>query len=129
YGIINVYVNTLITALKAPEWETLLERLGIDVMLHLLTETSIFVSLPNQCLCQMTGDPLIHTIAPMHVLSGTLPTGLPIDTSAGICPVKRKAPGQHEDERPSKRLRLCNTANCLPITNSALSTIPASLIR
>jgi hypothetical protein len=29
-------------------------------MIHLLTETSIFVSLPNGCLCQITGEPLIH---------------------------------------------------------------------
>ena len=29
-------------------------------MIHLLTETSIFISLPNGCLCQITGEPLIH---------------------------------------------------------------------
>jgi hypothetical protein len=29
-------------------------------MIHLLTETSIFVSLPNGCLCQITGAPLIY---------------------------------------------------------------------
>lgn len=33
-------------------------RTGITVMLHLLIDTSIFVSLPNGCLCQMTGEPL-----------------------------------------------------------------------
>jgi hypothetical protein len=30
-------------------------------MLHLLTETSIFVALPNDCLCQLTGEPIVHT--------------------------------------------------------------------
>jgi hypothetical protein len=34
--------------------------IGEDAMIHLLTETSIFVSLPNGCLCQITGEPLIH---------------------------------------------------------------------
>ncbi|KAI6123581.1 hypothetical protein EV401DRAFT_1271406 [Pisolithus croceorrhizus] len=29
-------------------------------MLHLLLKTSIFVSLPNECLCQLTGEPLIY---------------------------------------------------------------------
>jgi hypothetical protein len=33
-------------------------------MLHLLTKTSIFVKLPNECLCQMTGMPLIYAMPP-----------------------------------------------------------------
>jgi len=32
-------------------------------MLHLLMDTSIFIPLPNGCLCQLTGEPIIH-IAP-----------------------------------------------------------------
>ena len=36
--------------------------IGEDAMLHLLTETHIFVSLPNDCLCQMTGEPIIYTV-------------------------------------------------------------------
>ncbi|RDB25955.1 Telomerase reverse transcriptase [Hypsizygus marmoreus] len=44
-----------------PEWDMLLQRIGVDAMLHLLTETHIFISLPNDCLCQMTGEPIIHT--------------------------------------------------------------------
>ncbi|KAF8071885.1 hypothetical protein FPV67DRAFT_904108 [Lyophyllum atratum] len=31
-------------------------------MLHLLSETSIFLSLPNGCLCQMTGEPIIYSV-------------------------------------------------------------------
>ena len=34
-------------------------RVGIAIMLHLLVDTSIFVSLPNGCWCQMTGEPFI----------------------------------------------------------------------
>lgn len=29
-------------------------------MLHLLLKTSIFISLPNECLCQLTGEALIY---------------------------------------------------------------------
>ncbi|KIO15227.1 hypothetical protein M404DRAFT_83099, partial [Pisolithus tinctorius Marx 270] len=58
--VTNRFVNTIITALQAPEWETLLQRIGADAMLHLLLKTSIFVSLPNECLCQLTGEPLIY---------------------------------------------------------------------
>lgn len=39
--------------------------IGEDAMLHLLTETHIFVSLPNDCLCQMTGEPIIFKV-PMN---------------------------------------------------------------
>ncbi|KXN91623.1 hypothetical protein AN958_12475 [Leucoagaricus sp. SymC.cos] len=56
--IVNISVNTIVTALLGPEWEALLRRIGVATMLHLLTETSIFISLPNGCLCQMTGEPL-----------------------------------------------------------------------
>jgi len=37
-------------------------------MIHLLTETSIFVSLPNGCLCQITGEPLIHMSPKSHIV-------------------------------------------------------------
>ncbi|KAG2141537.1 hypothetical protein BD769DRAFT_1295097, partial [Suillus cothurnatus] len=62
--ITSCFVNTIITALEAAEWETLLERIGVDAMLHLLTKTSIFIQLPNECLCQLTGEPLIYQIPP-----------------------------------------------------------------
>lgn len=59
-GIANRFVNTIITALQALEWETLLQRIGADAMLHLILKTSVFVSLPNECLCQLSGEPLIY---------------------------------------------------------------------
>ncbi|KAF9052479.1 hypothetical protein BDZ89DRAFT_905332, partial [Hymenopellis radicata] len=58
------HVNTIATALGNKEWSILLQRIGVDVMFHLLTQTSIFISLPNECLCQMTGPPLIHIRLP-----------------------------------------------------------------
>lgn len=60
-GITNHFVNTIVTALQSPEWDELLQRIGVDAMLHLLSETSVFVSLPNGCLCQVTGEPIIYS--------------------------------------------------------------------
>ncbi|KAI0749800.1 hypothetical protein C8Q80DRAFT_1058573, partial [Daedaleopsis nitida] len=60
----NYFVNTMITALQAPEWEMLLHRIGENAMFHLLTETSVFVSLPNGCLCQLTGDAIVNLKPP-----------------------------------------------------------------
>ncbi|KAJ6513097.1 hypothetical protein C8R45DRAFT_752407, partial [Mycena sanguinolenta] len=57
--LLNTNVNTNVTALLAPEWETLLHRIGTDAMLHLLNDTSLFVALPNNCLCQLVGEPII----------------------------------------------------------------------
>ena len=36
-------------------------------MFHLLAETSMFASLPNGCLCQLTGDPILHMRPPVLV--------------------------------------------------------------
>jgi hypothetical protein len=66
-------------------------------MLHLLTETSIFVPLPNECLCQLTGMPLVFLPSPV------------IDTTRGaltsLAPSgerKRKA-GPHPGAPSSKK--------------------------
>ncbi|KIK62950.1 hypothetical protein GYMLUDRAFT_143032, partial [Collybiopsis luxurians FD-317 M1] len=58
----NNSLNTIVISLQGPEWALLFERIGIDAMIHLLTETSIFVSLPNGCLCQMTGPILLYSV-------------------------------------------------------------------
>ncbi|KAF8554612.1 hypothetical protein OG21DRAFT_1412179, partial [Imleria badia] len=60
----NRFINTVVTALHGPEWELMLQRIGADAMLHLLLKTSLFVSLPNECLCQLTGEPLIFVSLP-----------------------------------------------------------------
>ncbi|KIK10192.1 hypothetical protein K443DRAFT_61217, partial [Laccaria amethystina LaAM-08-1] len=57
-GITNFFVNTVITTLQEPQWDLLLRRIGVDAMLHLLTDTSLFLSLPNGCFCQVTGEPI-----------------------------------------------------------------------
>ena len=43
--------------LNLPCWELLLERIGTQGMHHLLTSFSLFWSLPNRCLFQLTGPP------------------------------------------------------------------------
>jgi hypothetical protein len=67
-------------------------------MMHLLTESSLFVTLPNDCLCQLTGPPLIFQKIP------PLP---PVATSTRRAAreiTKRKANFTLE-ERPFKRAR------------------------
>lgn len=86
-GITNYFINTIITVFHAPEWETLLlrcviwtylilyfayipRRIGEGAMLHLLTDTSIFTSLPNGCLCQITGEPMLYLIPRAQTIAG-----------------------------------------------------------
>ncbi|KAJ8580772.1 hypothetical protein M405DRAFT_752860, partial [Rhizopogon salebrosus TDB-379] len=97
--ITNVFVNTIITALQAPEWEKLLERIGADAMLHILTKTSVFIKLPNECLCQMTGEALIYTVPPK--LDGYMPSSDSCTHDLG----KRKR-DPLEGSGPRKRLKL-----------------------
>jgi len=92
-GITNEHVNTNVTSLQTPEWDTLLQRcvnetegstsadfhnltpqrIGVESMVHLLADTSIFVSLPNDCYCQMTGKIILY-LAPSF--------GIPAEKSA-----------------------------------------------
>ncbi|PBK75723.1 hypothetical protein ARMSODRAFT_404731 [Armillaria solidipes] len=63
-------------------------------MMHLLTEAAIFLSLPNNCFCQMTGEPLINLPPPR----------LPMDP--GISSLgKRSTKLPSLDERPTKLQR------------------------
>lgn len=92
-------------------------------MLHLLTETSIFVSLPNQCLCQVTGDPLIHMVPPASGVPARTDSPPANDSPAAKTkPAKRKASDQLEDERPRKRLRLYESVSSMSTANAAPGT-------
>lgn len=68
------------------------DRVGEDVLLHLLTGTSIFTPLPNGCLCQITGEYIFN------LTQITLPP--PPSLNA---PAKRKGSRGEEESRPSKR--------------------------
>lgn len=75
-------------------------------MLHLLTETHFFVSLPNDCLCQMTGEPVIHMVPrASHISEQTSTASLSRgDVQAGKRPFP--FPDAHRGERQTKRLKV-----------------------
>ncbi|GJE88721.1 telomerase reverse transcriptase [Phanerochaete sordida] len=98
----NYFINTMTTVFEASEWIALYERLGTDIIFHLLTETSLFIGLPNDCYCQLTGEPIMNM---------KLPEGLTRDVAND--PAHETADGgrkrsaqPHPDERPAKRLKL-----------------------
>lgn len=111
-GVENNNMNTIVTSLQGEEWKLLLarqvlilivldlsptdssHRIGEDAMMHLLTETAIFLSLPNNCFCQMTGEPLINFPPPR----------LPMDPGISS-PGKRLTKLPSLDERPTKLQR------------------------
>lgn len=131
----NYFVNTIITALQGPTWQMLLERcrtnhglyctrangqhrIGEDAMFHLLFDTSIFVALPNGCLCQMTGDAIVNLRPPdgPRPLAGC--DSLSAEESLSTtCGGKRIATGVHPEERPLKRRRLSRVIGGQPIRN------------
>lgn len=72
-------------------------------MFHLLTETSVFIPLPNECLCQVTGEPIIHLKPPPIVKRIHGLQGLPSTVHSKPDNLKRKAPDTQDLERPRKR--------------------------
>ncbi|KAH8100825.1 hypothetical protein BXZ70DRAFT_892622, partial [Cristinia sonorae] len=94
----NYFLNTIVTALHAPEWETLFQRIGEDAMFHLVTETCLFFPLPNGCFCQMTGEPIVYTAPPLKFSLGGLRSGTSCESG------KRKRTAKTtEGEPPAKR--------------------------
>ena len=79
-------------------------------MLHLLTETSVFMSLPNECLCQVTGVPIIFITPNLqndHALfSLQHPEGNGTRSNK-----KRSFPSVDQEERPCKRQKLAKCTN------------------
>jgi hypothetical protein len=74
-------------------------------MFHLLTEASIFVPLPNECLCQLTGIPLVFLPSPTIDLVANSVSNGPVPSEKR----KRKAALPHPDE-PSSKVRLRRTS-------------------
>jgi hypothetical protein len=92
-------------------------------MLHLITDTSIFVSLPNECLCQMTGEHLMRL--PVRPSTGPLLVSNAVIVHRLAPGQKRLATGLHGEERPKKRLRLYDPG--LSGTISSTLVIPNTL--
>ena len=115
YGIVNTTINTIVNALQGESWVRLLSRfvfyfwyelqvheinrVGEDVLLHLFTGTSVFIPLPNGCLCQVTGEHMYNLAQ------------IPQTPSPSFCTTaKRKADEVEEGEsRPSKQRKLDNS--------------------
>ena len=72
-------------------------------MLHLLTEANIFVPLPNECLCQLTGMPLVFLPSPTIDITNSVSSG-PVPSEKR----KRKA-SPHPEEASSKKRFRCNS--------------------
>ncbi|KAJ3554494.1 hypothetical protein NM688_g3081 [Phlebia brevispora] len=92
------YVNTVITAFETQAWATLYDRLGDDIVFHLLADTSIFTSLPNSCYCQITGPPIID-LTPPAALSHLREN----ENGPTFSGIKRIAEDSASNERSSKR--------------------------
>lgn len=73
-------------------------------MLHLLTETSLFIQLPNDCLCQITGQPILYLTVPSSDNDPSLKKELPDTSSRGKKRVLRSF--TTENEPPAKRRKL-----------------------
>ncbi|KAK2460975.1 hypothetical protein APHAL10511_007445 [Amanita phalloides] len=108
-GITNDYVNTIVTSLQAPEWDILLQRVGIDTMTHLLADTSIFISLPNDCYCQISGKSILY-LAPS-------PSPRHIDKTSRTKRVSEATAESHE--RPTKRIKNASHDESVPARNAA----------
>ncbi|KAI0690149.1 hypothetical protein BC835DRAFT_1211101, partial [Cytidiella melzeri] len=80
-------------------------RLGVDVILHLLTETALYVKLPNECLCQITGEPLINLPVPSELVNSAVSSHNLGEISCHRHALKRKEQMDHPDEPAQKRLR------------------------
>lgn len=88
-------------------------RVGEDVVFHLLTETGIFVALPNDCLCQVTGDMIIHRKAPDVELDDLLddPSTATTYPNANL---KRHCAEDPTTEPPHKRARVARQPSAKP---------------
>ena len=93
-------------------------------MLHLLSETCIYVPLPNECFCQIIGPHLIYMAAPKSLPSvEKMNVDAPRETDAPV--VERPAlKGKGEDAepsaRPTKRLKTANSV----VSDVLLSKVP-----
>ncbi|PVU94436.1 hypothetical protein BB561_002534, partial [Smittium simulii] len=57
-NIVNLFPNPIITVLKGKDWQSLLEIIGANAMLYLLSDVYLFEKLVNKCFIQLTGIPV-----------------------------------------------------------------------
>ena len=120
----------MVTALQAPEWCLLLKRLayssinyerlascsngltdnrvGDSILLHLLTDTSVYVPLPNDCYCQIIGPPLIYSTPPESLKVDRSKSDRNEGVAQGPNSARKRKRGDEDtedSERPNKRRR------------------------
>lgn len=83
-GIQNSYPNTIVSCLRTSRaWQLLHERIGDDLMIHLLQSVSLFVKVNSKCYFQVAGYP-ISRLSPLSAADAA--SGLhnkPVIQSAG----------------------------------------------
>lgn len=83
------------------------------MVFHLFTETSIFLALPNNCYCQLTGVPLIH-LQPRADRALNFKTASSSayklnNTNTVQIAMKRKHSANTDSTRPAKKHKLTNS--------------------
>ena len=106
-GIQNSYPNTILSYLRTTRaWQLLHERVGDDVMIHLLQNVSMFVKVNAKCYFQVAGYP-ISRLSPLSTADATDQLhNKPVIQSAGggngVCSVSKR-----KTRRGGKRARRC----------------------
>ena len=54
----NTYINSAMDFILSKPWQLLHERVGDDVMFHLLTRVAMFLKMPSRCFFQISGYPI-----------------------------------------------------------------------
>ena len=75
-------------------------------MMHLLTGTSIFLSLPNGCLCQLAGEPIIYLTPKIQTTSDPSVNAPTNGTQQATGKRQRRNVPNEAEGRPNKRRRL-----------------------
>lgn len=91
-GIQNSYPNTIVSCLRTSKaWQLLHERIGDDLMIHLLQSVSMFVKGNSKCYFQVAGYP-ISRLSPLSAADATpgLHNKPVIQSTGGESGLKRK---------------------------------------
>lgn len=90
-------------------------------MLHLLTETSVFLSLPNGCFCQVTGLPIVFITPKVQHAHYSFPLQ-PCEKGGTISNKKRSFPALDKEERLHKHQKLANFTTSRSFVKSPKTT-------
>ncbi|KAG0320324.1 hypothetical protein BGZ99_004568 [Dissophora globulifera] len=118
----NFFKNTLQTFVLSDHWETLLRRIGDEAMLFLLTGTTMFAALPNNCYCQITGPAISEQPIAKKPLQRDLLASLTSRKSARSKSKKRPASAMFTSSQTSSSSSLASSTPIFKVTPSAEAT-------